>query len=63
MARIVLEVHYVINCLHFWLFFFVFQFSLQILSSMEGLCGVRCSKELTSETKNDLGYLDYNMKP
>lgn len=30
---------------------------------MEGLCGVRCSKELTSETKNDLGYLDYNMKP
>lgn len=35
MARIELEMHYVINCLHFWLFFFMFQFSLQILLSME----------------------------
>lgn len=35
MARIVLEVHYIINCLYFWLFFFMFQFSLQIRLSME----------------------------
>lgn len=30
-ARIVHEVHYIINCLHFWFFFFMFKFSLQIL--------------------------------
>ena len=35
MARIVLEVHDVINCLHLGLFFFVFKFSLQTLLSME----------------------------
>lgn len=35
MAIIVLEGYYIINCLRFWLFFFMFKFSLQILLSME----------------------------
>lgn len=35
MAIIVLEGYYIINCLRFWLFFFMFKFSLQILLRME----------------------------
>lgn len=39
-ARIVLEVDCIINCLHFWLFFFLFKFSLQTLLSMKWFkCG------------------------